>query len=200
MVLNPQSKHYDTLRATLDANYEDTYLGEDAIFMERNSRDFRSRIYTINSNAESLCDLIRARSLADRSPSATSVVKNIYYPKWSAAENYVQCRRPILSTEVDQSGRFGGLFSVTFISDTAARTFYDSLACAKGPSLGTNFTLASPYVILAHFLELDWAESFGVDRNLIRVSVGMEKIEVLKEWFGFALDAAEEAVRVEKGQ
>ena len=27
----------------------------------------------------------------------------------------------------------------------------------KGPSLGTNFTLACPYTILGHYLELDWA-------------------------------------------
>jgi cystathionine gamma-synthase len=50
---------------------------------------------------------------------------------------------------------------------------------AKGPSLGTNFTLVCPYTLLAHYNELPWAEEFGVDRFLIRVSVGLETIEVV---------------------
>ncbi|CED83734.1 Cystathionine beta-lyases/cystathionine gamma-synthases [Phaffia rhodozyma] len=198
LVLNSQSKHYTDLRAVLDANYEDTYLGEDAIFMERNSRDFRSRIHLINANTEILCDLLRSRSLVDPSHPPSSVIKDVYYPKWSSATEYSQCRRPILPTDVDQTGRFGGLFSVTLTSDVAAKAFFNSLPCAKGPSLGTNFTLASPYVILAHYLELDWAESFGVERNLIRISVGMEETEVLKQWFEFALNEAEKAEKLQQ--
>jgi cystathionine gamma-synthase len=45
-------------------------------------------------------------------------------------------------------------------------TFFDALDTVKGPSLGTNFTLSSPYVILAHYGELEWVShpllSFGV--------------------------------------
>ncbi|RWA06558.1 hypothetical protein EKO27_g8541, partial [Xylaria grammica] len=70
-----------------------------------------------------------------------------------------------------------------------AVAFYDALETAKGPSLGTNFTLTSPYVILAHYNELDWAASFGVDPNLLRISVGLE--DNLGEIFAKALKAAE---------
>ena len=56
--------------------------------------------------------------------------------------------------------------------------FFDALAVAKGPSLGTNFTLACPYTLLAHYLETEWAETFGVEKELVRVSVGLENIEV----------------------
>ena len=52
--------------------------------------------------------------------------------------------------------------------------FYDALRVCKGPSLGTNFTLVCPYTLLAHYDELDWAESCGVPRHLIRVSAGLE--------------------------
>jgi len=40
--------------------YEDHYWAEDAIFMERNSRDFISRIERINVNAEAICQVLRA--------------------------------------------------------------------------------------------------------------------------------------------
>jgi hypothetical protein len=34
---------------------------------------------------------------------------------------------------------------------------------APGPGFGTNFTLACPYTILAHYDDLAWAEECGVD-------------------------------------
>ena len=34
---------------------------------------------------------------------------------------------------------------------------------AQGPGFGTNFTLACPYTLLAHYHELDWAASCGVE-------------------------------------
>lgn len=73
--------------------------------------------------------------------------------------------------------------------EKSAATFYDSLKCAKGPSLGTNFTLCSPYAILAHYTELDWAQQFGVCPYLVRVSVGLEEREKLLSMFKSALDA-----------
>ena len=46
--------------------------------------------------------------------------------------------------------------SATFYTKADAIAFFDNLDTVKGPSLGTNFTLSSPYVILAHYGELDW--------------------------------------------
>ncbi|KAH0562576.1 hypothetical protein GP486_002743 [Trichoglossum hirsutum] len=59
-VLNPRSQYYKLLKDTLVAEYEDNYWAEDAIFMERNSRDFISRIDRININAEAICDALKA--------------------------------------------------------------------------------------------------------------------------------------------
>lgn len=56
--------------------------------------------------------------------------------------------------------------------------FYDALNLSKGPSLGTNFTLVCPYTLLAHYYELPWAKDFGVEKDLIRISVGLEDINV----------------------
>lgn len=59
-VLNPQSKMYTMLKEAFKVAYEDNYWAEDVIVMERNSRDFASRINRINSNAEAICDLLKA--------------------------------------------------------------------------------------------------------------------------------------------
>lgn len=60
---------------------------------------------------------------------------------------------------------------------------FDKLETAKGPSLGTNFTLCSPYTLLAHYGELEWAASFGVESDLVRISVGLEETEELVQIF-----------------
>ncbi len=44
----------------MERDYEDNYWPEDAIYMERNSRDFVSRIDRINRNAEAICDKLKA--------------------------------------------------------------------------------------------------------------------------------------------
>jgi cystathionine gamma-synthase len=81
--------------------------------------------------------------------------------------------------------------SVVFHNDDHAVTFFDTIETAKGPSLGTNFTLTSPYTILAHYTELDWAAKYGVERGLVRISVGLEEKETLVNTFKKALEAIE---------
>lgn len=192
MVLNPRGRHYRELKTYMDSNFEDAYYDEDAIYMERNSRDFQPRIRIIDINTEAVCDFLRSRSVAGGAESA--VIKEVFYPKYITREHYEHCRTKPNSGGKDSkasAGGFGGLFSVTFTSDVASHTFFDALSCYKGPSLGTNFTLACPYTILAHFTELDWAAQCGVETGLVRVSVGMEDTKVLLKWFETALKAAE---------
>ncbi|KAJ4291503.1 Cystathionine gamma-synthase [Collariella sp. IMI 366227] len=55
------------------------------------------------------------------------------------------------------------------------------------------FTLTSPYVLLAHYGELEWAEQFGVERDLVRISVGLEETEHIVNVFKAALKVAEES-------
>lgn len=49
----------------MDSDYEDNYWPEDAIFMERNSRDFVSRIERINKSAEAICEILKASSIGE---------------------------------------------------------------------------------------------------------------------------------------
>lgn len=176
-ILNPKSRYYSKLKEVASTEYEDNYWAEDVMFMERNSRDFVPRIERVNANAEAICDILLAHP----------AVKEVYYPKHSPSRGfYDACRTP--------NGGYGGLLSVTFHSKAAAVTFFDEVATAKGPSLGTNFTLTSPYVILAHYGELDWAAQFGVPSDLVRISVGLEDTADLKAWFTAALEAAAKSI------
>lgn len=173
-ILNPNGRYYAALKEAAAAEYEDTYWAEDVLFLERNSRDFASRVDRINANAEAICGVLLSHPL----------VKAVYYPKCNPdRDNYEHCRLP--------SGGYGGLLSVVFHSTDAAAAFYDAIDTAKGPSLGTNFTLASPYVLLAHYQELDWAASLGVDPSLVRISVGLGETPDQVAIFKDALKAVE---------
>ncbi|KAF9460007.1 hypothetical protein BDZ94DRAFT_1170557, partial [Collybia nuda] len=180
------------LKAQLESSYEDVYFDEDAIYMERNSRDFRRRIKVIDTNTEVVCDYLRSRSLVAGAPSPA--IKEVFYPKYITPEHYNRCRIQAAAPEAGVGGGFGGLFSMTFTSSAASEAFFDALPCYKGPSLGTNFTLACPFTILAHFAELDWAAQYGVEEGLVRISVGMEDKELLLHSFETALKAAEEVI------
>ncbi|KAJ2161359.1 Cystathionine gamma-synthase [Coemansia sp. RSA 552] len=174
IVLNPAWAHYAALRSAMAAVLEDLVWCEDAIFLERNSRNFMGRVMEINGNALAVAELLRA----------STKVADVRYPKFVTPENYARIMRPT------RDAGYGGLLSVIFVGgEPAARAFYDSLGCWKGPSLGTNFTLASPYTILAHYGELDWAAGYGVQADLVRVSVGLEPRSELLAMFQAALDA-----------
>ncbi|KAF3479982.1 cystathionine gamma-synthase [Arthroderma uncinatum] len=173
-VFNPHGQFYSQLKQVLANEYEDNYWPEDAVFLERNSRDFIVRIERINKSTEVLT------SLLEDSP----LVKDVYYPKSSLTKPfYDKCRNP--------DGGYGGLFSVTFHSPEAAAAFFDNLGVMKGPSLGTNFTLSCPYTILAHYQELDWAKSLNVPFDLVRISVGLEDVNDMKKRITHALEAVE---------
>lgn len=70
------------------------------------------------------------------------------------------------------------------------RRVYDRLAVAKGPSFGLRYTLAAPFLWLAHFDEVTSEEgragirAAGLDPDLLRISVGLEPVEEI--WAAFA--------------
>lgn len=163
LVLNSKSNLYSDFKQQFDQQYEDDYWAVDAIFMERNSRDYIGRIIRINTNAEIMTNELQKSSL----------VKEVYYPALVPSRKYYD-------TCKTNDGGYGGLFSVTFHNPEHAHQFFDNLQIQKGPSLGTNFTLSCPFVLIAHYNELDWARSMGVDPDLVRVSVGLEDAEELK--------------------
>ena len=69
--------------------------------------------------------------------------------------------------------------SISFHTQEQAKTFYDQLRLSKGPSLGTEFSLACLYTLLAHYDEMEWATSCGLDPYLVRLSIGCEETDDL---------------------
>ncbi|XJO72269.1 hypothetical protein BDV3_003408 [Batrachochytrium dendrobatidis] len=171
--LNPRSNHYPQLFAMVSGMYQDRFWCEDAIFLERNSRSFFERNQIINQNAEIICDFLHHHPK----------VQTVLYPKYVDTSTYTKfvCNK-------DMPG-YGGLFSLILKLEQDAIRFYDAIEIYKGPSLGTNFTLACPYTILAHYTELEWAASYNVPKKLVRVSVGTEPSSVLLKIFSKAMDA-----------
>jgi cystathionine gamma-synthase len=157
LICNPKSPLYSELKPIVRSQHEELLWGEDAAVLERQAHDFPERMRQHNENGLLLAERLRGHPAVER----------VWYPKWEFSEAYEAVRRP--------KGGWGAL--VTFLPKRAEATspaIYDRLAFCKGPSLGTVFTLACPFTLLAHYTELDWAESCGVSRYLIRLSVGLE--------------------------
>ncbi|MBX7058076.1 MAG: PLP-dependent transferase [Leptospirales bacterium] len=88
----------------------------------------------------------------------------------------------------------GGLLTIDLCHKSAE--FYDALQCAKGPSFGVEFTLACPFLYLAHYDLVRSPEGrerlqrAGLQPESIRISVGIEPVAELLECFDRALDVA----------
>ena len=170
VVVNPYTEKGRWMREDL-AKDTDLYGGlyhADARAMVHNSRDFVERNTRINENSEKLAEFL------NQHPD----VEIVWYPKYVA---------PLYERYQKEGGGFGGLMSIHLHPHMCQRTFYDALDVAKGPSLGTNFTLVCPYTLLAHYHELDFALSYDVPPNLIRIAVGLENFTELQAKFQEAL-------------
>lgn len=167
VVLNPQSPFYKLFREELPAEESASPLFErDAIVLEVNSRYFEERVRASDENAFEIVQWLREQPQ----------VEKLWFPDRETHGFYDDVMR--------ENGAFGGLFSMVLRGgEAAAVSFYNKLEISKGPSLGTNFSLACPYTLLAHYKELDWASERGVDRNLLRFWIGLEDPEDLKERF-----------------
>lgn len=160
--MNPRSAHFHSIFDAVLSEWEDNFFPADAITLSKNCSDVVSRVLKSSFSAEAIANFINGH------PS----VKRVNYPSLVESRKfYEQVKR--------KDGGYGSLMSIIFHEPTAAIEFYDNLDVPKGPSLGTNFTLAIPYAFLAHFRELDWAASYDVPRHIVRISVGLEDTEKL---------------------
>jgi cystathionine gamma-synthase len=157
LICNPRTPLYGELKALISSEHENLLWPADAETLAQLAQGFPERMARHNANGLFIAEKLRNHPAIER----------VWYPKWEHSESYEGVRRP--------GGGWGAL--VTFLprnSEQTAPGIYDRLPFCKGPSLGTVFTLACPFTLLAHYTELDWAEACGVPRNLIRISVGLE--------------------------
>ena len=168
LIVSPHSRWEPTFRKQRSTTGGIGLDDADAMALEQGSRDVQVRVSKLNLHAQALAEKL----------SNHPAVNRVYYPDQCA--NFRSLMRPgaghgcLLSFELK-----GG-------SDQA-QAVYDGLAVCKGPSLGTPFTLMCPYVLLAHYDELDWAQACGVPSHLLRVSVGLEQPNELWQRFERAL-------------
>ncbi|HOW65459.1 MAG TPA: PLP-dependent transferase [Candidatus Paceibacterota bacterium] len=160
VVCNPSSPYAAELKAGLRRFHEELLWDGDAAVLALQARVFPERMEQHNRNGLIIAERLRAHPQ----------VEAVWYPKWCFNEAYESVRRP--------DGGWGAL--ITFLprhAPSRAPRVFDRLRVTKGPSLGTIFTIACPFTLLAHYCELEWAESCGVSRYLIRLSIGLEDPE-----------------------
>jgi cystathionine gamma-synthase len=146
----------------------------DAEVLLRNCLDFPTRVQQESSSALAIANFLKTHGS----------ISHVNYPTMVAsAPLYEQYRRP--------NGGYGCLISIVFRNPDSAIRFYDAIDLCKGPSFGTNFTLVLPYSQLAHAFELDWAESQGMAKHILRISVGLEEESTLITKFDQALQEVE---------
>jgi cystathionine gamma-synthase len=158
VLCNPRSPLYGELKAILCARHEELLWPEDALVLRAQAGGFPERMKRHNANGLFIAGRLRGHPAVER----------VWYPRWEFAEAYEAVRRK----------QGGWVALVTFLPRNAASAspeIFNRLRVCKGPSLGTVFTLACPFTLLAHYTELEWAESCGVSRHLIRLSIGLEE-------------------------
>ena len=160
-----------TLRESLTTDAAESaplYIGDAEVLLS-NLKGYAKRMKTVNANGLEL-----ATWLANH-----PAVAQVWHPSLTNRENYDAVRR--------KNGGYGGLLSFVLKAPKKTPKVYDALRLSKGPSFGTPFTLVCPYTMLAHYRELEWAEGCGVPAALLRVSCGLEPIEILTAVFEEAL-------------
>lgn len=173
VILREDSPFADELGAALARESEETnplYLADAQVLLS-NLKGYSTRMEAHNSNAMELVELLSDHPAVDQ----------LWHPSVVKRDHYEAIQAP--------GGGFGGLLSFTLKTPRKVAKVFDSLDLSKGPSFGTSFTLVSPYVMLAHYDELDWAEGCGVPSHLIRVSCGNEDPLALKNAFSEALSS-----------
>ncbi|WP_320664987.1 PLP-dependent transferase [Prochlorococcus sp. MIT 1223] len=170
LTISPQSRWRKELSEMVPQNALAPLSDADAIALEESSRDIKVRIPRLNQACLSL------KRKLEQHPQ----VARVLHPE------YCQNFKKIMRADAG----YGCLLSFELVEGLSkAQHFYNSLRVCKGPSLGTKFTLACPYVLLAHYEELDWAERCGVPSHLLRVSVGLEEPRSLWARFKNALES-----------
>ncbi len=173
LVCNPRSPYHAELKAHALARHEELLWQGDAEVLLAQAAGFPERMRQHNRSGLLLAERLRAHPRVER----------VWYPKWEFSEVYEAVRRP--------QGGWSAL--ITFLprqAESRAPGIFDRLEVCKGPSLGTVFTLACPFTLLAHYTELAWAESCGLSRHLIRLSIGLEDPEDLWRRLDAALQSA----------
>jgi cystathionine gamma-synthase len=173
LAVNPARPDAEALlrsaRAFVDAPYE-----ADAIALAQHIEKMATVTAQLSAQAAALAQRLAQHPSVSRVRTALTT---------ATAKHYQAMLRP--------GAGAGALITLELNADL--RTVYDRLPVVKGPSFGLEFTLAAPFLWLAHFSEVTTPEGreglrrAGLDPDLLRVSVGLEPIEEIWSAFEVAL-------------
>jgi cystathionine beta-lyase/cystathionine gamma-synthase len=142
----------------IDMNYNDIKV------LSRNIKKFEWRMQKINENTYRIANYL----------SNHKAINTVYYPALKNDPNHSLMKKYLK----------GGSGLLSFILNEStkenAKKFYDNLLppILKGPSLGSEKTLLSPYVIMAHYEDSkEELDRMGFDFYLMRISIGTENAE-----------------------
>ncbi|CCC05181.1 unnamed protein product [Sordaria macrospora k-hell] len=169
ILLSPSSSYHTPFLSTLTTLHNNTLSPPDASHLLANSTSYLTRSATHNSNAQNLASLLHTYS------------------------------NPTKGNESFTPG-YGCLLSIDFPTKRIAQAFYDNLHVHQGPHLGAHLTIALPFNDLLWGAEekvKSYHEGYGAVGEQVRVSVGLERWEELKEVFEEALGKAEEVAKEE---
>lgn len=146
--------------------YTDMPYIKDLQRMAYEIKDYKTRMRKVSSNTKKLVEYFKSSPIIDK----------IFY--CLSDENKTNYKNLMIDED-----SWVGIVSVTFKKEF--EKIYDNLNIAKGPSLGTEFTLLMPYTYLAHYdylqtvQGLEFLNKIGLPKDLLRISVGIEPIEEL---------------------
>lgn len=173
MVVHPGSSRYVQLRDQLAISHEEKLFPLNIAVLRRNSRHFSERVKVTNHNAKAVAERLAAHSLVER----------INYPSFTTPDIYEHYRR--------RGGGYGHLMCVIFKEPANAVRFYNALDVCKGPSFGTAFTLSIPFSQLLTLEEQAALDAHGIPSHSIRISVGMEDLDIILRKISDALEKIE---------
>jgi len=148
---------------------------DDIKILNRNIKKFENRMKTINDNAFKVAKFLQNYETIDK----------VYYPFLESSSDYLLAKKYLKGG----SGLLSFVFKNSSISN--ATYFYDNIKSPilKGPSLGSEKTLLSPYVIMAHYNDSkEKLLKLGYDFCLMRLSIGTERTEKIIDCLKYALE------------
>ena len=155
-------------------NAEGAILGPmDAWLVLRGTKTLPIRMERHNANAQALAEYLASHPKVAR----------VHYPGLSSHPQHALARRQMCG--------FGGLISIELGTLERARTLLESVRLmALAESLGGVETLISHPATMTHAsVPPERRQAIGVTDDLVRISVGIEDVEDLREDLAQALDA-----------
>lgn len=173
IALQSNSPFYDALKSGIEQHVEPPY-----------HRDVR-RVVAQLPGMETVADQVNANTLKlaayfENHPG----VRNTHWAYSSGnAERYCKIEK--------NAGSPGSMITIDLVKPLVE--FYNRCRISKGPSFGMDLTLMSPFMYMAHYDLVSEKsgqkdlKSYGINPDLIRISVGTEPIEQIIEAFEEAL-------------